>query len=58
MPKPNYAFEKRQRELEAKRKKADKAARKASPSPLPETGAEPSRRDDPPPAATSADAAA
>lgn len=28
MAKPNYAFEKRQRELEKKRKKADKAAGK------------------------------
>lgn len=28
MPKPNYAFEKRQRELEKKRKKEDKAASK------------------------------
>lgn len=32
MPKPNYAFEKRQRELEAKRKKAEKAARKSRPA--------------------------
>jgi hypothetical protein len=32
MPKPNYAFEKRQRELEAKRKKADKASRKSQPA--------------------------
>lgn len=30
MAKPNYAFEKRQRELEKKRKKEDKAQRKAS----------------------------
>jgi hypothetical protein len=30
MPKPNYAFEKRQRELEKKRKKAEKAASKKS----------------------------
>lgn len=29
MPKPNYAFEKRQRELEKQRKKADKQQRKA-----------------------------
>jgi hypothetical protein len=28
MPKPNYAFEKRQRELEKKRKKEEKAERK------------------------------
>jgi hypothetical protein len=32
MPKPNYAFEKRQRELEKKRKKAEKAASKKSES--------------------------
>lgn len=31
MPKPNYSFEKRQRELAKKRKKEDKAARKAQP---------------------------
>ena len=31
-PKPNYAFEKRQRELEAKRKKEEKAARKSRPA--------------------------
>ncbi len=30
MAKPNYAFEKRQRELEKKRKKEEKAQRKAS----------------------------
>jgi hypothetical protein len=29
--KPNYSFEKRQRELAKKRKKEDKAARKATP---------------------------
>lgn len=29
MPKPNYSFEKRQRELAKKQKKEDKAARKA-----------------------------
>ena len=28
MPKPNYAFERRQRELEKKRKKEEKALRK------------------------------
>jgi hypothetical protein len=40
MAKPNYAFEKRQRELEAKRKKADKASRKSQPAtqPEPESG--------------------
>jgi len=32
MPKPNYAFEKRQRELEKKRKKAEKAERKTQPA--------------------------
>lgn len=31
MPKPNFAFQKRQRELEKKRKKADKDARKNAP---------------------------
>ena len=31
MPKPNYAFEKRQRELEKKRKKEEKAQRKQQP---------------------------
>ena len=30
MPKPNYAFEKRQRELAKKQKKAEKAQRKES----------------------------
>ena len=29
MPKPNYPYEKRQRELEKKRKKEDKAQKKA-----------------------------
>ena len=33
MPKPNYSFEKRQRELEKKRKKAEKASRKTAPQP-------------------------
>lgn len=33
MPKPNYGFEKRQRELEKKRKKEEKAARKSAPQP-------------------------
>jgi hypothetical protein len=36
MPKPNYAFEKRQRELEKKRKKEDKAQKKAGPAPAPD----------------------
>ena len=40
MPKPNYGFEKRQRELEKKRKKQDKAMKKsAPPEPAPEPGA-------------------
>ncbi len=30
MPTPNYAYEKRQRELEKKRKKAEKAQRKTT----------------------------
>ena len=33
MAKPNYAFEKRQRELDKKKKKEEKAARKSAPSP-------------------------
>lgn len=33
MPKPNYGFEKRQRELEKKRKKEEKAARKKAGQP-------------------------
>ncbi|MFZ4652039.1 MAG: hypothetical protein ACOYLV_15105 [Rubrivivax sp.] len=33
MAKPNYAFEKRQRELAKKKKKEEKAARKAHPRP-------------------------
>jgi hypothetical protein len=42
--KPNYSFEKRQRELAKKRKKEDKAARKANPQPggdAPEDGSAP-----------------
>ena len=31
MPKPNYGYEKRQRELEKKRKKEEKAQRKTHP---------------------------
>lgn len=34
MPKPNYSFAKRQRELEKERKKAEKARKKSAP-PLP-----------------------
>jgi len=41
MPKTNYAYEKRQRELERKRKKEDKALRKAA---TPEPGASPPAR--------------
>lgn len=42
MAKPNYAFEKRQRELAKKRKKEEKAARKGSPdSNAPDGGPEP-----------------
>ncbi len=45
MAKPNYAFEKRQRELAKKKKKEEKAARKAQPRPAdgeaPAEGAEP-----------------
>ena len=53
MPKPNYAFEKRQRELEKQRKKADKQQRKAvtpgagasetAPAPLPASEPAPPR---------------
>lgn len=42
MAKPNYQFEKRQRELAKKRKKEEKAMRKTSPGdPAGESGAEP-----------------
>jgi len=41
MPKPNYAFEKRQRELEKKRKKEDKAQKKASTTTSPDAPARP-----------------
>jgi hypothetical protein len=43
MPKPNYAYEKRQRELEKKRKKEDKAQKKAAASTPPEDGMRPSQ---------------
>lgn len=33
MAKPNYAYEKRQRELEKKRKKEEKASKKNAPQP-------------------------
>lgn len=36
MPKPNYAFQKRQRELAKKQKKADKENRRPAPSDQPE----------------------
>lgn len=42
MPKPNYAFEKRQRELEKQRKKTEKAQRKTSGA-AGESSAEPTR---------------
>lgn len=46
---PNYSFEKRQRELEKKRKAAEKAARKAQPAPAnldntPQTTPEPEKK--------------
>jgi hypothetical protein len=41
MAKPNYSFEKRQRELEKKRKKEEKVARKAAQLPLPSTAPQP-----------------
>jgi len=37
MAKPNYQFEKRQRELEKKKKKEEKQARKTGPADTPET---------------------
>lgn len=40
MAKPNYQFEKRQRELAKKRKKEEKALRKSSPAPSPAPDAE------------------
>jgi hypothetical protein len=40
VPKPNYAFEKRQRELAKKKKKEEKATRKAHPRPADEEGAQ------------------
>lgn len=41
MAKPNYQFEKRQRELAKKKKKEDKAQRKANPSAPGQPGPEP-----------------
>jgi hypothetical protein len=59
LAKPNYSFEKRQRELAKKKKKEEKdrekAARKAAGlAPLPDEpeGADPADDDTPPPAAT------
>lgn len=55
-PKPNYQFEKRQRELAKKRKKEEKAQRKASqPDGAP---ADPSTGDGPAPAVPPADPSA
>jgi len=49
MAKPNYAYEKRQRELEKKQKKEDKALRKAtSGQPGSQDGATPAETDSPP----------
>lgn len=47
LPKPNYAFEKRQRELEKQRKKTEKAQRKAESGNTPP--ATPTPADDKPP---------
>ncbi|MDB5899924.1 MAG: hypothetical protein JWP22_1130 [Ramlibacter sp.] len=47
MPKPNYQFEKRQRELEKKRKKADKESRKGSPQPASEPNLQPPQEQQP-----------
>ncbi len=51
MAKPNYQYEKRQRELAKKAKKAEKAARKASGRPdepeQPEGGIQPAEADTP-----------
>ncbi len=48
MAQPNYAFEKRQRELEKKRKKQEKAAKKSAPpaegAPQEPRGQEPDKR--------------
>ena len=38
MAKPNYAYEKRQRELEKKKKREDKAMKKTSPTDSPDAG--------------------
>jgi hypothetical protein len=55
MPKPNYAYEKRQRELEKKRKKEDKAQKKATAAQPPGTPQEGGAQAGEP--ATTADAA-
>jgi len=41
MPKPNYQFEKRKREMDKKAKKADKLRRKDAPATTPESDAAP-----------------
>lgn len=51
MAKPNYSFEKRQRELAKKKKKEEKAARKSSPSPRDAAGPDEAATDTPAPAA-------
>ena len=49
VPKPNYAFEKRQRELEKKRKKEEKAQRKHVRGDAPDSGAAPNEATAPAP---------
>jgi hypothetical protein len=46
--KPNYSFEKRQRELAKKRKKEEKSQKKASPSPGEPDDGQPAAEDAPP----------
>ena len=48
MAKPNYAFEKRQRELEKARKKQEKAQRKSAPPPASPALTTPTKQDDTP----------
>lgn len=55
MATPNYGYEKRQRELAKKRKKEEKAARKAAGVPEPTPGAD-EPADDAAPAASGPDA--
>jgi len=52
VPKPNYAFEKRQRELEKKRKKEEKAQRKQSRADVPPEATEPGEAGAPAPGDT------